>query len=89
MNIPTLTEREYNSIYAINFVTQDDMTPEENDKYQIATATKIMTILIHNTDLTYPKKIQDEIDKKAQEIKDRELIVRLKDNGETTELTTK
>ena len=74
---------------AINFASDDTLTPEENDNYQIATATKIMTILIHNTDLTYPKEIQDEIDKKAQEIKDRELIVRLKDNGETTELTTK
>jgi hypothetical protein len=80
MNIPKLTNKELDSIYAIKFNNDDSLTEAENDLQQTETAKKIMAILIFNTDIVYPEQLLDEIQKTADRINAEELRLKVIDN---------
>ena len=83
MEIPTLTEEEFNSIVSIQFTDDEEYTREENDEWQTFLAKKIMAILINYTIIVYPPDVQAEIEQKSKLIKDNELKIILKDNNVT------
>lgn len=80
MNIPKLTNKELDSIFAIKFNQDDSLTETENDLQQTETAKKIMAILIFNTDIEYPDQLLAEIQKTADRINAEPMNVKLIDN---------
>jgi hypothetical protein len=85
MNVKNLTNAELDMVEAMKFKQMPDMPEKDYDQLCNEVAKKIYIILLSHTDIEYPPEVLAEIEAKAKEIRERDLIVKVVDNDNPEE----